>query len=146
MPTGDYAYFKRIYSNKSLNRAILAADDTTALNNIIAVKSANHQLVIQKITFNETTESNGKNLIFQDDASTPVLLGKYFSVTAAAGIPKNVVLDFGPEGYALTVGKNLDVIVSAAGIAGTLHIEAYEKLGAALPTFDRTNISAGTTQ
>ena len=129
---GDYTHLQFQYTRKILDRQILATDDTTALNNIIAVKSASHQLVIQKLTFYETTESNGKTLTFQDDASTPVKLGVYSSVTAAAGIPKSLVLDFGPTGYALTVGKNLDVVVSAAGAAGALHIEAYEKLGAVI--------------
>ena len=128
MPYGDYTQYQKWNTSKCLSRQILAADTSTELNNVIVVKSANHQLFIQKIAFYETTESTGKNLTFQDDASTPVVLGKYFSVTAAAGIPKNGILDFGPQGYALTAGKNLDVIVSAAGVAGSLHIEAYEKI------------------
>ncbi len=124
----DYLAYKKRYTNKSIDRQIVAADDTTALNNLIAVKSANHQLFIQKIAFYETTESNGKSLTFQDDASTQVVLGKYLSVTAGAGIPKALLVDFGPQGYALSAGKNLDVVVSAAGIAGALHIEAYERI------------------
>lgn len=132
MALGDYMHYKRMYADKSFDRAILAADDTTALNNILTPKNASYRLFIQKLVFYETTESNGKNLIFQDDSSTAILLGKYFSVTAAAGIPKSLVLDFGPMGIAFGVGKNLDVIVSAAGIAGTLHVEAYERLGTAL--------------
>lgn len=130
MAFGDYLAFKRENTNKTLDRQIVAADDTTALNNLIAPKSSLHQLVIQKLVFYETTESNGKTLTFQDDSSTPIVLGKYASTTAAAGIPKSLVLDFGPEGYKLGVGKNLDVVVSAAGMAGALHIEAYERLGA----------------
>jgi hypothetical protein len=128
MSQGDYNFYQRRYASKNLSRAIVIADDTTALNNIITPKSADHQLYIQKVMFRETVESNGKSLTFQDDASTAVLLGVYSSVTAAAGIPKSLELDYGPEGFALTKGKNLDVIVSAAGIAGSLHIEAYEKL------------------
>ena len=130
MAAGDYLHWQFQFKRKNLDRQILAADDTTALNNIITPKTANHKLVIQKLSFYETTESNGKSLTFQDDASTPVILGKYSSVTAAAGIPKYLILDFGPTGYTLTLGKNLDVVVSSAGIAGSLHIEAYEVLGA----------------
>lgn len=134
---GDYLHWQLQYRRKNLDRQIVAADDTTALNDLITPKSANHQLFIQKLVFYETTESNGKNLTFQDDSTTPILLGKYFSVTAAAGIPKSLVLDFGPTGYGLGVGKNFDVVVSAAGIAGALHVEAYEKLA--------TPVAAGTT-
>lgn len=125
---GDYVYFQKLYGQKCLDRQILATDDTTALNNILSPTVASRALVIQRIEFDETTESNGKSLTFQDDSSTAVVLGKYFSVTAAAGISKRMVLDFGPRGYQLGTGKNLDVVVSAAGIAGALHIEAYEKL------------------
>ena len=35
-------------------------------------------------------------------------------------------------GTPLTLGKNLDVVPSAAGVAGRLHIEAYEKLEGAV--------------
>lgn len=132
MAFGDYTQYQREHTPKNLSRQILATDDTTALNNLITPKTANHQLWIQKLVFYETTESNGKSLTFQDDSSTAIVLGKYSSVTAAAGIPKSLVLDFGPQGYPLGVGKNFDVAVSAAGIAGALHVEAYEKLGAAV--------------
>lgn len=125
---GDLLHWQFQFARKNLDRQILAADDTTALNNIITPKSSNHALVIQKIAFYETTESNGKSITFQDDSSTPIVLGKYFSTTAAAGIPKDKVFDFGPTGYQLGTGKNLDVVVSAAGMAGALHIEAYERL------------------
>lgn len=125
---GDYTHFQMQNSAGYLDRQIVAADDTTALNNLIVVKSTAHAIVVQKLTFHETTESNGKTLTFQDDASTPVLLGKYFSVTAAAGIPKSFVGDYGPRGYQLTTGKNFDVVVSAAGMAGALHVEYYQKL------------------
>lgn len=125
---GDYIHYQSNYTKKILDRQIVAADDTTALNNLITPKSANHALVIQRIVFYETTESNGKTLTFQDDASTPVLLGKYSSTTAAAGIPKSAVFEYGPTGYQLTTGKNFDVVVSAAGMAGALHVEGYEKL------------------
>lgn len=131
---GDYLHWQMQGTRKILDKQILATDDTTALNDIITVKSANHALVIQKLVFHETTEANGKTLTFQDDATTPTKLGVYSSTTAAAGIPKSLVLDFGPTGYQLATGKNLDVAVSATGIAGALHVEAYEKLvGAVAP-------------
>lgn len=134
---GDYTHLQFQHTRKILDRQIVAADDTTALNNILTPKTANHQLYIQKLTFHETTESNGKSLTFQDDTSTPIVIGKYSSVTAAAGIPKSLVLDYGPTGYALGIGKNLDVVVSAAGIAGALHIEAYEKLANPVAAFSQ---------
>lgn len=123
-----YLKHRQWYTNKSVRRQIVAADDSTSLGNLIAPKTANHQLFIQRIHFYETTESNGKNLTFTDDNTTPLVLGKYFSITLAAGISKSLELDFGPEGIALGAGKNLDVTVSAAGIAGSLMVEAYERI------------------
>lgn len=137
MAFGDYLQFQREHKAINFSRQIIATDDTTALNNLITPATSLHQIVIQKLVFYETTESNGKTLTFQDDSSTAILLGKYSSVTAAAGIPKSLVLDFGPGGYALGVGKNFDVVVSAAGIAGALHIEGYQRLGAT------ANLSSG---
>jgi hypothetical protein len=46
---------------------------------------------------------------------------------AATGLSV-VTWDFGPHGTPLTKGEELDIIFSAAGIAGRIHIEAYEKL------------------
>lgn len=132
MAFGDYTQYQREHTAKNTSRQVLATDTSTELGNLITPKTTSHQLWIQKIVFYETTESNGKTLTFQDDSGTPIKLGVYSSVTAAAGIPKSLVLDFGPQGYPLGVGKNFDVVVSAAGIAGALHIEAYEKLGAAV--------------
>jgi len=125
---GDYLAYQKANARVSFDRQILATDDTTALNNLIAPKSSSHAIYVQKITFKETTESNGKSLTFQDDSSTPIVLGKYSSVTAAAGILKSFEADFGPAGYALGTGKNFDIVVSAAGIAGAFHLEGYQKL------------------
>lgn len=125
---GDYLKYQFNYSSKVTDRQILATDTSTELNNLITPKSPNHALFIQAISFSETTESNGKSLTFQDDSGTPIVLGKYNSITLAGGVAKQVYLDFGPRGYQLGTGKNFDVIVSAAGIAGALHVEAYERL------------------
>lgn len=126
MPFGSYLQFQRENPSKNYNFFILTS--TTTIDNAISPKSANHQLWIQKLVFYETTESNGKSITFGDDSSTSKVLGVYNSVTAAAGVPKSLVLDFGPTGIPLGVGKNLDITISAAGIAGALHIEAYERL------------------
>lgn len=98
----------------------LAAGDT-GKNDVLAVKSANHQLWVQKITYNPVTVA-AQAVTFQDDAGTPVKIGV---IPASQATP--ITLDFGPKGVALTAGKNLD-ISNTAGPAAQIHIEAYEKI------------------
>lgn len=124
-----YRRQRQLFTNRSRNYQMVAADTSTELNNLIAVRSASYQLFIQRITLKPTTYS-AQNIKFQDDANTPVPIG-IISVAAAApttgGDAGTQLLDYGPEGKALTAGKNLDGIVSAAGIAGALDIECYER-------------------
>lgn len=123
---GDFVFFKTRNRNKTVSRTILAADTSAAHADIITPKSANHTIYIQRISFAPTTYA-AQTLTFRDDAGTPVEIG-FMSIPAAApttGICQYVI-DYGPQGTPLTKGKNLDVIISAAGPAGRLVVEAYE--------------------
>ena len=125
---GDYLQHQFNHTRKIKDLFILAATDDQT--DVIAVKSANHRIYIQKITVAITTYS-AKTWTFQDDASTPVPIWHISIPAAAVALPSEsntMVADFGPTGVALTLGKNLDLDVSAAGAAGVIHIEAYEKL------------------
>jgi hypothetical protein len=128
MPSfGDYAGYQNHYSNKSTDLAVLAATDDTTL---ITAKSANHRIYVQKIVVNITTYS-AKTWLFKDSAGTPVDKALISIPAAAVALPSesgSMVIDFGPKGTPLTLGKNLLLDVSAAGAAGTIHVEAYEKL------------------
>lgn len=135
MPTGDYAYFKRIYSNRSVDVDYATSDSTVTA---ITVKSANHQLFIQKVSWNVVTSA--AQAVTLKDSGVPKIIGV---VPASQTTP--IVFDFGPEGIALAKGKNF-LLASTAGPAGAVHIEAYEKLGGAIAAFDRSNTSSGTTQ
>lgn len=118
------------HSRKIRDLFILAATDDQT--DVLAVKSANHRLYVQKISISITTYS-AKTWTFQDDASTPVPIAHISIPAAAAALPSEsgtIVFDFGPTGLPLTLGKNLDLDVSAAGAAGVIHIEAYEKFEA----------------
>lgn len=105
--------------SKTVDVTLAAAD--TGKADVVAVKSANHQLFIQKITYNPVTVA-AQAVTFQDDAGTPVKIGV---IPASQATP--LTLDFGPKGVALTAGKNLD-ISNTAGPAAQIHIEAYEKI------------------
>ena len=128
---GDYRHFTNTYSDKTTDLNVLAATDDTTL---ITAKSASHQIWVQKISVNISTYS-AKTWQFEDSASTPVPVANLSIPAAAVALnseSSTIVYDFGPKGFPLTVGKNLVLNVSAAGAAGQVHVEAYEKLGAAI--------------
>lgn len=132
MPSfGDYVGYRNHYTDKSMDLTVLAATDDSTL---ITAKSANHQIFVQRITIEITTYS-AKTWLFKDSAGTPVEV-KLISIPAAAvALPSesnSMIADFGPKGLPLTVGKNLLLDVSAAGAAGRITVEAYEKLGAVI--------------
>lgn len=123
---GDYNKYQMCYSSRNANASVLAAD-TATVEIIDVTKSVNHRLYIQKITVSVTTDA-AQSLTFQDEAGTPVLDAK---TKASPGLGP-IVFDFGPQGYPLTLGKGLDMVISGAGLAATVHIEAYEKLEGAV--------------
>ena len=128
MPSfGDYVGYQNHYTNKSTDLNVLAATDDTTL---ITAKSANHRIYVQKIVINITTYS-AKTWDFEDNAGTPIQIAHISIPAAAVALPSesnSIVIDFGPKGTPLTLGKNLVLDMSAAGAAGTVHVEAYEKL------------------
>lgn len=124
MPSGDYVSFKSFYKNKTTDLNIVVG--TQNYGDVITPKTSAHQLFIQKITLAITTHF-AATVTFDDDGSGPAIAA-HTDAAAGAGVPSVVVFDFGPEGRPLTVGANLDVSQSAAGLVGTVHIEAYEKL------------------
>lgn len=128
---GDYVHYKNTYSDKTTDVDIVVG--TQNYGNVIAPKSANHQLFIQKITLSITTHFDG-TITFDDDGAGPPIAAYTDEATPAATgqgmVP--IVWDFGPKGRPLTLGANLDIGQSAAGIVGIVHIEAYERLGAVI--------------
>lgn len=121
--SGDYFRFQRLHRSKNANLDLAASDG--GKDNIIVVRSADHQIWVQKIHYAPITAA-AQAVTFQDDAATPV---KIAVVPASQSTP--LVFDFGPTGVPLTIGKNLD-IANTAGPAAKIHIEAYEKLANAV--------------
>lgn len=118
---GDYTTYQHTNTAKVKNQTVLATDATAQLAGVLTPKSANHQLWIQSISVLPTT-SAAQALTFQDSASTPVKIGTFPASTATP-----LFFDYGSQGWPLTTGKQLDIICSA-GVACSIHIEAYEKL------------------
>lgn len=122
------AEYRTDYKDKSTTLQILAATDDQA--SFIAPKTSLHQLYIQRIVVSITTYS-AKTWTFQDSAGTPVPIYHISIPAAAAALPSEsggFTIDFGDAGVALTVGQGLSLDVSAAGAAGIIRVEAYEKL------------------
>lgn len=120
MSYGDYGFFQRFNTSKNTDFVLAAAAAGQA--GVITVKSTGHQLFVQKITVDVVTAA-AQAVQIRDSAGTPVVIA---TIPASQSTP--LVIDFGPQGRALTVGKNLD-ISNTAGPALDFHFEAYEKLG-----------------
>lgn len=107
----------------------LAAGTAGPVTDLLTPKDATYTLYIQRITVAPTTYS-AKTLTFQDDATSPVPIG-FISIPASAptaGGRQDYTIDFGEEGTPLTEGKNLDLSLSGAGVAGRIHIVGYQDI------------------
>ena len=119
----DYGFYRAQYIDKSITFVVAAADSATK-ENVITPRNVYSTIFVQRITLSVITDA-AQSLTFQDDAGTPVIIAKS---AASPGLGIEVVCDFGPKGYALTVGTNLDIVISGAGLACKGSIEAYEQL------------------
>lgn len=126
---GDYKFNQLTYRSRVTDSFVLVATDYTTATALITVRNANYTIYVQRIVVAPTTYA-AKTWTFQDSAGTPVPVA-FISIPATAGTTgadAEFVFDFGPTGIALTTGKNLNIIMSATGAAGAIHIEAYEKI------------------
>lgn len=121
---GYRAYFADASASFNL---VAGTAPTTTLANMITVKNANYSIFVQRIIYSVST-SHADTIIFQDDASTPIVIAES-PASPALGFLE--VFDAGPRGFQLTEGKNLDG-VGGAGPAGTISVEAYQKQTAVL--------------
>lgn len=121
--------YRSFFRNSSRAITFLAADDfATTGADFIAVRNANYRIYVQKIVVNVSTVA-AVTITFKDDAGTPVVVAELPASAAKGAV---VILDAGPLGIPLTLGKNLDITASAAGVAGSLSVECYQKLDAAV--------------
>ena len=127
---GDYFKYRSTYSGFSRDVSLTAsAVATTALE---TVKSAKHQIYVQKVTLSITTHVDGKDFALQSSNATPVVIAARLDdaegdATAAADV---TVWDFGPEGTPVAVGESLHYLsnTGGSGFVGRLHVEGYQKL------------------
>lgn len=97
-----------------------ATGDTT----LVTVRNANTTIYVQQVIVYITTDA-AQSMSFEDTADTPVVVCK---VTTSPGVDTRWAFDFGPDGRPLTEGKNFNLNVSAAGLAGHVEWYGYSKL------------------
>lgn len=120
---GDYLFYKS--QHHAIDQDAVVAAGATGT---VTVKNANYRIWVQTISIAITTHATGKKITIQDTAGTPIVLDVCNDLTAAAGVPDRYVVDFGAEGFALTLGKNLSLISDASGPAFTYHVDGYQRL------------------
>ena len=120
---GDYGRFQPIYG-----MSIVDVDLPLIPTVLITAKSAARTVCVQKIVFVPTTYV--ASVLSFVDTVTGVSIGS-FSIPAfelATGANADTfILDLGPTGTKLSLGASLTFTVSVNGVAGRLHIEAYQK-------------------
>jgi len=129
MAFGDYLQMQRENEGFALDQQTAAAEQTTTTAK--AVRTALHQIFVQRIVMSITTHANAKvALTVQSSNATPVPIASRTDLTAAAGVPDVIVWDFGPKGTPIAVGENLNWLWSTGGSGpiGRVHIEGYQKL------------------
>lgn len=115
---GDYTYKRTVYQNASTTANFAATDGNTTL----VTGKANYTLYVQRIVVMIKT-SAAQTITFEDSANTPIYVAQ---IAASPGANTRFDFDFGPEGKALTSGKNLAMDMTA-GNAGHVEVLAYLK-------------------
>ena len=111
------------YENVSVSYPFVAGTDWSgaSVHTLIADK-VDFTVFIQRITLSVTTD-NAATQQWQDSTGTPVPLAKS-AVSPGLG---PITWNFGEEGLALTEGEGLQHLMSAAGMAGAVVVQAYRR-------------------
>jgi len=114
------ADYRAWYKNISGTKVVLAATDDTTL--VTIGDTTNNTIYIQRIIFFVTTDA-AQSMVF-DDVTSGVVIAE---IPASPGDSTRWDFWFGEEGIPLTQGESFGFDVSAAGLAGQLSWEGYEK-------------------
>ena len=110
---------RQIFKDVSV-RGSVAAAGTSILP--VITGQAKYTIYVQRVWVHITTDA-AQSLTVRDTASTPLVL---LVIPASPGTGPQV-FEFPDEGFPLTEGKNLDLVLSAAGLAFNYAIDAYLK-------------------
>lgn len=100
-------------------QGVIAAADTSLLSWIVG--QAKYTIYVQAIDIDITTDA-AQSIIIRDTAGTPKVI---FNVPASPGIGPQRWESATSEGISLGEGKDLSVVLSAAGLAFNVSINAY---------------------
>lgn len=115
-----YRRYRTFYQDVSTNLDFAATQTSTTL---ITVRNSKSTIFVQNIIVYISTDA-AQSLTFEDSTT-----GKDVAVvTASPGANTRWEFDFGPRGKPLNEGESLKATFSAAGLAGHLEVQAYEKL------------------
>ena len=124
---GDgYLRKRQIFGNNSATQNVGTAD--AGPFTLITAKT-NYTVFVQTVTIRVTTGSAGVTWSLADSGGTAVPVT---GSVAVANAPAEFDVDFGADGMALGAGKNLVLTLSAAGAAGSVSAEAFQKLSAVI--------------
>lgn len=99
---------------------VVAAADTSLLSWITG--QAKYTVYVQEVLIDVTTDA-ARTVTIRDTNSSPKVIG---SLPASPGVgPQR--FDFGDDGVPLTEGKDLSIVLSAAGLAFNISVYAYLK-------------------
>lgn len=132
MSYGDYIRVRR--DNIPVNAQAVITATAQAATTAVAVRSANHRIYVQKITLSITTHAAGKVFTVQPHTTTTQVVANRSDLAAAAGVPDVITWDFGPEGWGIPKGENLDWLWSTgdSGFVGVAKLEGYQRLEGAV--------------
>jgi hypothetical protein len=109
--------FLRKY-HREVSRALQFAAAYAGTASFIPTLGAKYTIHIQKVTVNITTDA-AQTLTVQEGG------GRVFCTVPASPGVGIMEFDFGAEGMASTKGAEIDIVLSGAGLAGWINIEAY---------------------
>lgn len=121
---GDYTSYKHRYSDKTTDIALSSGGTGT-----IVPKSSKHRVYVQRVEGSITTHANAKTITISDGTLSVTLVN---DLTKAAGVPDEFRQDWGPKGFAFTLGATVTIASESSGPVADVHVEAYEKLDATL--------------
>lgn len=122
------AQYRSLYQ-AAVSDTLVGASDSADVT--LLTSRTKHTIFVQQIVVDITT-SDLVVWSFKDSATPAVSVGKLGS---GPGLGQFVVVDYGPQGRAITEGKDLVFSPSGAGMAGNIHVDAYLKLtGTITPT------------
>jgi hypothetical protein len=95
----------------------------TGSDPLISVPKAKYTIFVQSVKVHIRTDS-AQSMTIRDSASSPKTIA-YIPASPGVG---DFSFDCGDDGLQLTEGKDIDVAVSGAGLAGDIIVKAYARI------------------